>query len=248
MNVAKAIRAALHPGYWPAIARFVVPTIEHAPALASIEPATVIDVGANKGQFSSFAARRWPGAKILAFEPLSRPAERYRRVLGERAKLFACALGAEEARLEMHIASRDDSSSLLSLGERQKSLFRMDEVATLEVDVHRLDTVLGGLVVKPALLKIDVQGYEYQVLEGLGQLAELVEWIYVETSFVELYAGQRLHDDVARLLGGLGYDQRLEHNATVDKGQKVQSDVLFGRRLALSDGARGFDEGEAARV
>jgi FkbM family methyltransferase len=232
VNLGKAFRAALHPEYWPAMARVVVPTIEHAPALASVEPATVIDVGANKGQFSSFAASRWPHAAILAFEPLPRPAARYRRVLGERATLFNCALGAEEARLEMHVASRDDSSSLLSLGERQKTVFHMDEVATLSVDVKRLDKVLDGRVAAPALLKIDVQGYEYEVLQGIGELTRQIEWIYVETSFVELYTGQRLHDEVAALLEGLGYELTLEHNATMDKGQKVQADVLFRKRPA----------------
>ena len=63
MNFAKAFRAALQPAYWPALARAVVPTIEHGPALASVEPATVIDVGANKGQFSRFVASRWPNAR-----------------------------------------------------------------------------------------------------------------------------------------------------------------------------------------
>jgi FkbM family methyltransferase len=232
MNLGKAFRAALHPGYWPAMARVVVPTIEHAPAMASIEPATVIDVGANKGQFSSFAAVRWPKATILAFEPLPRPAARFRRVLGNRATLFDCALGAAEARLEMHVASRDDSSSLLSLGERQKTVFHMDEVATLAVDVQRLDKVLRGQVTAPALLKIDVQGYEYEVLQGIGDLTRQIEWIYVETSFVELYTGQRLHDEVAALLRELGYELKLEHNGTIDKGQKVQADVLFGKHPA----------------
>jgi len=232
VNFGKAFRAALHPPYWRAIAHAVVPTTEHAPALASIEPATVIDVGANKGQFSSFAASRWPKARILAFEPLPRPAGRYRRVLGDRATLFTCALGAAEARLEMHVASREDSSSLLSLGDRQKSVFHMDEVATVPVDVRRLDSVLDGLVTAPALLKVDVQGYEYEVLEGLGNLIGYIEWIFVETSFVELYAGQHLHDDVAALLAELGYELTLEHNATLDGGQKVQADILFRKRPA----------------
>ena len=230
MNFAKAFRAALNPRYWPALARAVVPTIEHAPALASLDPATVIDVGANKGQFSRFAACRWPDATIVAFEPLPRPARKYLSVLGKRATLFTCALGAEEGLLDMHVASRDDSSSLLSLGDRQKSLFRMDEVATVPVEVHRLDKVSAGRVTPPALLKIDVQGYEYEVIQGLGELIRKIEWIYVETSFVELYSGQRLHHEVATLLADLGYEQELEHNVMMDGAQKVQADILFRRR------------------
>jgi hypothetical protein len=66
----------------------------------------------------------------------------------------------------------------------------------------------------------------------LGELARQIEWVYVETSFVELYTGQRLHGEVAALLAALGYELTLEHNATIDKGQKIQADVLFRKRPA----------------
>jgi FkbM family methyltransferase len=230
VNFGKALRAATCPAYWPAMAQVVVPTIEHAPALRDVEPRTIIDVGANKGQFSTFARVRWPRAKIFAFEPLPQPAARYRKVLGDRAVLFPCALGAEDGRLEMHVASRDDSSSLLALGEEQKSIFHMDQVAVLAVEVRRLDEVLAGQIEGPALLKIDVQGYEFEVLRGLGALANDVEWIYVETSFVELYTGQKLHDEVAGLLSQLGYRQSIEHNVTMDGDRKIQADFLFSKR------------------
>ena len=36
--------------------------------------------------------------------------------------------------------------------------------------------------------------------DSLAELANAIEWFYVETSFVELYTGQRLHDEVAALL------------------------------------------------
>jgi FkbM family methyltransferase len=191
----------------------------------------VIDVGANKGQFSSFAGVCWPRAKIVAFEPLPQAARRYRRVMGSRSTLYTCALGAAAGKVDLHVASRADSSSLLALGEEQKTLFGMNEIGTIPVEVARLDSVFDGAVKAPALLKIDVQGYEYDVLRGLGNLAEAVDWIYVETSFVELYEGQRLHADVAALLAGLGYEQAGEHNVTSEGGRKIQADVLFCRRV-----------------
>lgn len=232
MNLAKALRAATRPAYWPTLVQIVVPTIEHAPALRGIDPATVIDVGANKGQFSSFARVQWPEARILAFEPLPRPAARYRKLLGARAELFTCALGGEDQRMEMHVASRADSSSLLALGDLQKSIYHMDQVDTIPVEVRRLDRVLAGLVVAPALLKIDVQGFEFEVLRGVGDLVNVIDWIYVETSFVELYSGQRLHHEVADLLIQLGYQQTVEHNVTMHSDRKVQADFLFTKRAA----------------
>lgn len=230
MNVVKALRAAAKPSFWPALSRAVVPTIEHAPAFAAVEPSCIIDVGANKGQFSSFAAGRWPDVPIIAFEPLPGPAARYRTVLRGRATLHTCALGAAEGQSEIHIASREDSSSLLALGERQKSIFGMAQVSTMPVQVRRLENVLGEEDLGGrALLKIDVQGYEHEVLQGLGVLARSIAWVFVEVSFVELYMGQHMYGDVDDLLQELGFELVLEHNPTVHAGKKIQADLLYGK-------------------
>lgn len=228
MNFGKALRAATQPAYWPALSRAVVPTIEHGPALTGVEPSCIIDVGANKGQFSSFAAARWPGVPIIAFEPLPGPAARYRAILGNRARLLPYALGAAEGEAEIHIASRADSSSLRALGARQKSIFGMDEVSTLPVAVRRLDQVVSDPDLgERALLKIDVQGFEYEVLKGLGRLARSIGWVFVEVSFVELYEGQRMHDEVDQLLREIGFEFALEHNVTMNAGELVQADRLY---------------------
>src|SRR3546814_11342573 len=95
----------------------VVPTIGHGTAFVGVEPAAVIDIGANKGQFCSFARARWPQAKLIAFEPLAGPAGRFRAIFGDSADLHNIALGNHEDELDLHIASSADSSSLLPLGE-----------------------------------------------------------------------------------------------------------------------------------
>jgi FkbM family methyltransferase len=232
MKLGKALTAALYPRYWKALSAAVVPTIEHGPGLAGVSPATVIDVGANKGQFTAFARARWPRARFFAFEPLPGPSRRFRAIFGDRVPLYNLALGREDATLEIHIASREDSSSLLPIGRLQVEEFHTAEVATLSVPVRRLDGVLGdGSVVAPALLKIDVQGFEHEVLEGCTGIADLIEWIYVEASFVELYQGQKLYGEVERLLASMGYDPVREHNVQLGKsGSKIQADILFARR------------------
>lgn len=228
MRVVKAARAALNPGHWPALARLVVPTIEHGAAFVGIEPATVLDVGANKGQFAAFAASRWPGARIVSFEPLEEPARIYRGHMGDRATLLQCALGEKAAQLEIHLASRTDSSSLLPLGERQKTYFGMSEVGIRSVPVHRLDEVLGGEELPaPILLKVDVQGFEYQVIRGLGHLSRKIGWIFIEVSFVELYEGQKMFPDIEAELIGMGYRLVGFFNEEHRGGQRIQADALF---------------------
>ncbi len=228
MNLRKAATAALRPAYWPALARLVLPSIEHAPAFDGIEPNTVIDVGANKGQFAAFAAVRWPKAQIFSFEPLNRPCATFRHILGNRATLFECAVGEEPATLDIHIASRRDSSSLLPLGNLQKKLFAMEEVATRPVPVQRLDDTLRDRdLQQPILLKIDVQGFEHQVLRGIGVLKEEISWIYVEVSFAELYLRQKLFPEVEALLKDMDFVHVRSLNEVYDQGRLVQADALF---------------------
>lgn len=227
----KAGRAFRTPEYWRALTAGVVPTIEHGAGLLDVMPTQVIDVGANKGQFSAFAAARWPQASLFAFEPIPDQARRFRRVLGNRAKLFECALGAAAGEADMHIASRADSSSLLPLAE-QKKIFSMEERSTVTVPVRRLDEVLHiTKLAGPTLLKIDVQGFEYEVLQGATELLPAIKWIFVEVSFVELYEGQRLYPEIARLLDTLGYDFVRRTGGFNDaEGKEIQADILFVRR------------------
>src|SRR5947209_386367 len=66
----KYIIAATKPAFWPALRRGVVPAVEHIDAIESLKPRTLIDVGANKGQFSVVARYLFPKVVIHAFEPL----------------------------------------------------------------------------------------------------------------------------------------------------------------------------------
>ena len=76
----------------------------------------------------------------------------------------------------MHVAAEDDSSSLLPITELQKSLFTgTREVATATVQVDTLsDRIRDGELQSPALLKIDVQGYELAVLACLRFLVAAI--------------------------------------------------------------------------
>lgn len=227
-SLAKLAALALEPKSWPALARKIAPTIEHRAALGTFDFKTVIDVGANKGQFGYFAKMQWPDADIHCFEPLPGPGARLADLLKDHVTLHACALGTEEGTADMHVASREDSSSLLALGAAQKSMFEMDEVGTHTVDVKRLDQVIAPQPQRPTLLKIDVQGFEYEVLEGATALLPYVDVVFVEASYIELYEGQKLADSVTNLLVSQGFNLSAAHNEQYDaNGTLVQADLLF---------------------
>src|SRR4051812_13666923 len=78
----KAGRLLRRPAWRRGLLRGVGATIEHQGLEGWIYPKTVVDIGANKGQFSLFALEAFPGCRIFAFEPLPGPAARFRAVLG----------------------------------------------------------------------------------------------------------------------------------------------------------------------
>ena len=210
----------------------VAAAVEHEAAFSELYFRTIIDVGANRGQFSLFAIRSFPRARIIAFEPLATPAERYRAVFAgdDRIRLFRAALGSESGQAVMHVAGHDDASSLLPITARQKALFRgTGEVRTETVRVGRLSDFIDALDIEPpAVLKLDVQGYELEVLRGCEDLLSRFAYIYAEASFVELYEGQTLADELIAWLRARGYALSGVYGSDLSR-EGVQADMLFRR-------------------
>jgi FkbM family methyltransferase len=206
---------------------------EHRYVLTN-ELATVVDIGANRGQFS-LAVRRWaPKARIIAFEPLVKPAEIFRRIFAndELVVLHEAALGPKDERTTMHVSASDDSSSLLPISPLQSEIFPgTEEVETTNVRVVPLDVfVRNSDLVAPAMLKLDVQGFELNALCGCETLLHFFDQIYCECSFVELYSGQALAADVIELLSKKGFKINGVYNPAFDNdGRAIQADFLFKR-------------------
>jgi FkbM family methyltransferase len=206
---------------------------EHRHMLAG-ELLTVVDIGANRGQFA-LAARRWaPRARVLAFEPLDGPAAIFRRVFSgdEKVILHQSAIGAASKIQTMHVSARDDSSSLLPISPVQTAMFPgTQEVTTVEVRMGTLNEFLSpDELLKPAMLKLDIQGFELDALEGCVTLLWHFDWIYCECSFIEFYTGQKLAGEVEAWLANKGFALSGIFNPVRDnKGQTVQADFLFRR-------------------
>lgn len=197
---------------------------------------TIVDIGANRGQFALAARQYCPDAMIIAFEPLIKPAVVFNRLFaGDQAvKLHNVAISEEEGSLEMHVSKRDDSSSLLPIAQAQSDLYPgTEEVSTHDVNVGPLHKYIATSEISGmALLKIDVQGYEYQVLVGCHDLINKFSYVYCEASFIELYSNQKLAKDVIEWMEGNGFFLAGAYNFSYSKknGQAIQADLLFKRQ------------------
>jgi glycosyltransferase involved in cell wall biosynthesis len=147
---------------------------------------------------------------------------------GEHGRLIAPARGTAT----MHISASADSSSLLPITDRQAELFPgTEEVGTTDVEAGPLEAfVAAGDLAAPALLKIDVQGFELEVLRGSRALLPAFAYVYVEASFEPLYAGQALAGEVVAFLEESGFEEIGRHNLSRGPGgDPVQADFLFRR-------------------
>ncbi|WEK45861.1 MAG: FkbM family methyltransferase [Candidatus Andeanibacterium colombiense] len=198
--------------------------------------ATVLDVGANRGQFALFAKTTWPNAQVISFEPLPKPAALLREVFGDAIEVVQTALSDEIGEAKMFVTEHDDSSSLLPIGENQARISGT-KVASVEeaVRLTTLDAFLANHHSSaPVLLKIDVQGNELKVLRGAVESFAQIGTIYCECSYVELYEGQALAEEVAAFLAGYNFEVTgvFNQSASASLGQ-VQADFLFQRKGAL---------------
>ncbi len=156
----------------------------------------VLDVGANDGGYGSSIRRFGYRGEILSFEPVSGAYERLSRRVGRDPLWTAVrsAVGSEGGTATINIAGNAEASSSILpmldrhvvaapdaayIGEETVSMVRLDESPNVRA-------AMGG---RRAFLKIDVQGYEKQVLDGAKGVLDAngVVGVQMELSLVPLY-------------------------------------------------------------
>ena len=179
------------------------PTAELIASLAD-EGSTVVDVGANIGFFSLLAARSVGAAgKVLAFEPVAATCAQL------RANLELNAAG-NVAVHELALSDRDGRVAIYEGHGRNRGLSSMrpiEEASALRaVPAAALDSLDAGDA-RISLIKIDVEGAEQLVLEGmLRTLEKHRPHLIVEITHRFLAAFGHSADSLCRLLRPLGYD------------------------------------------
>lgn len=237
LRIIKLWTSLSQPSYWGALVAGVAPAVEHRAVLRALSVDGVIDVGANRGQFTLACRFVLPGVSVVAFEPIPTEAETFRKVHGARGEvtLIESALGETKGAATLHLSKSADSSSLLPIGKKQVELFENTvEVGTITVPVHRLDDFAECWSGRSRqLLKLDVQGYELNVLRGAIETLKSCGYVYAECSEVALYEGQALRVEVEAFLKAQGFVVQSRHNEQMSDGQLIQADYLFSRQGAV---------------
>jgi FkbM family methyltransferase len=147
----------------------------------------VIDIGAHVGN----RLRVFIGlnANVVALEPQPIFMSFLRRWYGKKPKvaLIEKAVGAQSGSHSMWVSDNTPTVSSLSswwvgaVHERDRSFAAIDWNRKIEVEVTTLDALIAEFGI-PAFVKIDVEGYEQEVLKGLSQPIPALSFEYIATT------------------------------------------------------------------
>lgn len=201
---------------------------------AQIQPTTIFDVGANRGQFGLAAAQVYPQAEIHCYEPLPQPYKELVKAFrsNPRVHCHPLALANRKGKDRIRVASQDQSSSLLPMHDNHRRAYpHIQEGESIEISLNTLEDEIQRIrPVGPVLLKIDTQGYEWPVIQGAGAAISKVQWLLLETSTRPMYEGEVLFQELCQRLGGLGF--RFLFPAEIHRnlaGAPDQFDAVFAR-------------------
>ena len=198
-------------------------------------PRTILDVGANIGNVARELCDLYRPAFIGLVEAnpeLGATLEKLDLLVPMR--LFSCALGREQSLLPFNIVKKGDSanvasSSLLPLSQQAEQLWGLKTVRTVEVPVRTLDDVWDKCNFQILdLLKLDVQGYEPEVLMGGPLTLARTRVIVAEMSFFPEYEGQWLFGQLYDYLHHSGFELSATYDfARTEQGNPLQCNGVF---------------------
>lgn len=199
---------------------------------------TLLDVGANIGQFGIDMRLAGFREQIVSFEPgraafdqLTKNAQKY-----QPWRAFNVGLGSTETSKFLNISGNDGlSSSLLTMETIHLQSFpKSQTIGVEEVQLSTLDKQFQILKLNPlnTLLKIDVQGYEMEVLRGAKNTLSEIPFCYLEISLIPLYKEEVTFLPMLNFLLDSGHSMiDIFRGIESNTGRLLQVDVLTKNRF-----------------
>lgn len=163
-------------------------------------PRVVIDVGAYRGDWTSMCKHIFPAARVLMIEPQEARKDDLKRVLTEFPDVaLECALAGSEKRAAVGFYAVDSASSVLPEVETNRP-------PAVFLSMRTLDAIVEATPFEhPDFIKLDVQGYELEVLKGAKESLISVEAVLMEVNLIEINKGAPLFHEVVGFMAEKGF-------------------------------------------
>jgi FkbM family methyltransferase len=161
------------------------------PSVDLLRQGLIVDLGANVGDWTAAVLRVAPGAEIIAVEPAPEPRQALHRRFGGRITVDPRAVSSKAGIAPFHVTGHSHSASLRTPHPESDALYGVPGAwkvkETIEVETTTVDQLVAGRSV--AVLKIDVQGAERDVLAGALDTLSRTRAVLLEVTFTSHYTG-----------------------------------------------------------
>jgi len=173
------------------------------PSLEILRQGLIVDLGANIGDWTAAVLGVEPSAEVIAVEPAPGPRQALQQRFGHQITVDARAVSAEIGLATFYVTHHSHNASLRTPHAESDVLYGVPGAwqvrGTIEVQTTTVDQLVAGRPV--ALLKIDVQGAECEVLAGAAKTLPQTQAVLLEVTFVSHYEGDTtfpwLHEHMA---------------------------------------------------
>ena len=207
-------------------------------ALNYVQSNVIFDIGANEGQFAQELRSIGFSGKIISFDPLS-SAHRQLILSSQNDPHWVihprAALGDYDGEVQINIAGNSVSSSILPMLDTHSLACAASAYVSSETSpMSRLDSISSQYLCSDSrvFIKIDTQGFEWQVLDGALDTLKRAQGVLLEISLVPLYSGQKLWHDIINRMENDGFTLWSIQKGFTDphSGRTLQLDAIFLRQ------------------
>lgn len=195
---------------------------------------TIIDVGANSGQFTGVISHFYSTAKIFAFEPIpnlySKVEKKFKN--NKNISVHNLALGNEIGFIKFNQNEYGHVSSILDIN-KDNIHYPNEKLKQIDVEISTLDFFFKNKsILRPSLLKLDVQGYELEALKGGVTILKHIDYIIIEANLEQLYQDQPSFTELNKYLNDVGFELNgmLDFNLGSNKSY-IEIDLLYKKCL-----------------
>jgi FkbM family methyltransferase len=184
---------------------FAYQHIENAIAIAKNTEGVILDVGGGTATTATIFSKHFPTKKIYVFEPIKTNFQEIERQKQANWILVNKAVGSQVGTTQINIANRITASSLLEMNENTEGY---GDILTLKdketIKVTTLDTEIPANI-SVSILKMDVQGFEMEVLKGATETLKRTHVIVLEINNHDGYKGAPTYFDIDDFLRQKGF-------------------------------------------
>ena len=189
----------------------------------SFKPKVIFDIGAYKGNWTKMCLKIFPSSNYYLFEPQDKMLPILNRTSKDNITIENSLLGKEDGK-KVDFYQFKTSSSVLKFGNNIPSTKKVTRSLDNYIKINKIKSI--------DILKIDVQGYELQVLKGAISSLKSIEIIIVEVSFLEIYQNCPLANKLIQFLDNFNFQifDIVDFKYRPLDGNLFQVDMFFIKR------------------